>query len=67
MGGFSNPFAVRQSQFGGDEAGRALRDVLASLAASYGDDEKPLPTTQDILDEAEKMEMIDVILPFAKD
>lgn len=63
-GGFANPFGPRQCTSGGDEAGRALERVIASLAgeAVFGDS-----ATQDqILAALREDDTLDLVAPFAK-
>jgi hypothetical protein len=62
--GFANPFAPRQCTSGGDEAGRALERVIASLAgdAVFGDS----VNTDQILAALREDDTLDLVAPFAK-
>ena len=64
---FSNPFADRQSEMGGDEAGRATVRVLAILAGEGETDHPPEPTPQEVIDVAEREGLLEVIAPDAKE
>ena len=59
--GLSNPFAQRQAVMGGDESTRALKRVLAIVAGEYPDGAQPAPTTQAILDVADREGVLEVI------
>jgi hypothetical protein len=52
--GMSNPFAPRTAEIGGDERGRAVVRVLVVLVGEYPTEPQPMPTTQDVLDVAER-------------
>jgi hypothetical protein len=62
--GLANPFAPRQCTSGGDEAGRALERVIASLAgeAVFGDS----ANTDQILAALREDDTLDLVAPFAK-
>lgn len=62
--GLANPFAPRQCTSGGDEAGRALERVIASLAgeAVFGDS----ANTDQILAGLREDDTLDLVAPFAK-
>jgi hypothetical protein len=64
--GLANPFAPRQVETGGNEAGRALALVLGALVGESLPESPPVLTTGDILDRAESMGMLDVIVGFVK-
>jgi hypothetical protein len=63
-GGFANPFGPRQCTSGGDEAGRALERVIATLAgdAVFGDS----VNTDQILAALREDNSLDIVAPFAK-
>lgn len=63
----SNPFAPRQADSGGDEAGRALNLVIGELVGEAMREAPPVLTTSDILDRAETKGLLDVIVGFAKE
>ncbi len=65
--GLANPFAPRQVETGGNEAGRALALILGSLVGESLAESPPILTTSDILDRAEAMALLDVIVGFAKE
>lgn len=62
--GLANPFGPRQCTSGGDEAGRALERVIASLAgeAVFGDSVTP----RQILEALRENDTLDLVAPFAK-
>jgi hypothetical protein len=62
-----NPFGPRKSESGGDESGRALNLVIAALVGEYTLEAPPCLSPSDILDRAEAMGLLDVIVGFAKD
>lgn len=65
--GMANPFAPRKAESGGDEAGRALRLVLANLVGVALIEEPPNLTTGDILERADADGLLEVIVGFPKD
>jgi hypothetical protein len=65
--GMENPFMPRQAESGGDESGRALRMVIASLVAEASPEIPPILTTDDILARADQMDLVETIVGFAKD
>ena len=52
--GMSNPFAPRMAETGGDERGRAVVRLLVVVAGEYPAGSEPMPTTQDLLDVADR-------------
>ncbi len=62
--GLSNPFSPRQAETGGDEAGKALTLVIGALVGESSLDAPPLLTTGDILDRAEALGLVEVIVGF---
>lgn len=62
-----NPFAPRQTDSGGDEAGRALALVIGELVGEAPPETPPVLSTNEILDRAESKGLLDVIVGFAKE
>ncbi len=66
--GFSNPFAERHNVLGGDDEEKALVRFLCRLAGEVTDMENPPEyRPREIADKAEEWEMLDAIIPYAKD
>ena len=63
----TNPFTPRQVDSGGDEAGRALSLVIGELVGESMKETPPVLSTTDILERAESMGLLDVIVGFAKE
>lgn len=64
--GLSNPFAPRLAMNGGDESGKALAQVIGDLVGESMVDSPPCLTPSDILDRAEALGLVDVIVGFGK-
>jgi hypothetical protein len=65
--GMSNPFAPRQAANGGDEAGRALTQVIGDIVGAYETAIPPILTPTQILERAEADDLLDTIVGGAKD
>lgn len=64
--GLMNPFTAPPSEYGGDEAGRALMLVIGRIVGEAELAVPPVLTTGEILDRAEADGMLEVIVGFAK-
>lgn len=65
--GMSNPFSPRLAETGGDERGRAVVRLLAIVAGEYPDASEPMPTTQDLLDVADREGLTELLNLSEKD
>ncbi|MGD9417942.1 MAG: hypothetical protein Q7R22_003310, partial [Verrucomicrobiota bacterium JB025] len=65
--GMANPFAARETTSGGDEASRALKMVIAGLVGECEEDTPPVFVTDEILGRAEEMDMLELVVGFAKE
>jgi len=60
--GLPNPFVQRKSGFGGDEEGRALKELLCRIVGEYSNDEGLVLTPKWILERAEEEGVLDDIV-----
>ena len=65
--GMSNPFTPRLAETGGDERGRAVLRLLAIVAGEYPAGSEPMPTTQDLLDVADREGLTELLNLSEKD
>lgn len=65
--GMANPFAKREHGMGGDDEGEGLSELLRHIADALPDGGSDEWTVGQIAEKAERLSLLDVIVPYAKD